>query len=730
MIIKADGTKFPKLVKPQKVSRGFTFFRLQDEDVLAGVIPETQSWVQPKVQSSLDIRHNFNCEVCLMHGTSADPLLQCIYCNVVCHVACLRRFFHSARYDEHWICFYCVDYLDNSRKVFEQERKTHATYHLSKHAQIVIAREWRRFAARKHYLRIYLLIVRLQVMFHVRRRKKMFMLTLQNKLRPMKLRIMRCHGLVAAGSSAGAGGKSPIAPSRQQPNGARRKDNSFYVLVTVMDTSKATVAQTLRIATRLIYLEVNPFASFDLIVEERMMLPGVSGNSVVVLSVLQRGVSKDVLLGQISLDLGPDHLWKRGGHFSLNLSDQEYAIKDHIGMDMKTDTRFLPCGSIDFELMAFNGMTSECGYCYATNADDLVRTLAKLPDYKGFIVPSKSNVLNNGPTHPVPDAGGATAKKAMGSSESYAISMKKIWIVIAEGLLYIYSHFGDQLKVAIDISAFTYSFEYKDYGRILLYKMHKAGYPDFLFHTTSHHDTLRWKCAFLCSVRSFAGGTAVKGLGPEGFDMMALLQDLWMMESLKPNSGLMREAHEQAALQAQRMALRASTGDIQELAKIFTANGGTKKSLLLVKSASTPETGTVHAHSSSTAHSSTAHSGALPPVAPPANYVKGRKAKTKVEGIVDRQVATTAPVTIHRNAGVNVPQQQIFIAAGAQLLSDQIQEENALDDIMVDEKYQKHGETFVKFLMTSIAEKKRQLRSTRSSNSDLRAEYGLRASFS
>lgn len=592
----------------------------------------------------------------------------------------------------------------------------------------------------------------------------MFLQTLQGKLRPMKLRIIRCHGIVSATGDrhnhnlnkqtvTEPPSKSHLKPLQSHAHrvndqsGAnspsRRRDSSFYVLITCMD--KNSGGQSLRIPSRLISLDVSSHAPFDLIVEERIMLPGVSGFSTIILSVLQRGVSKDFLLGQCSLNLGNDHIWKRGGHFNLVLQEQEYAIKDHIGMDMKTDSRLIPCGSIEFDLIAFNGMTSECGYCYATNADDFVRTLARLPDYRGFIIPAfGKNALGNALSG---NAGSSasnevSASKAMGSSESYAISMKKIWIVIAEGMLFIYSHFGDQLKVAIEIAAFTHNFEYKDYGKILMYKLHKAGYPDFVFYTASANDSLRWKCAFLCSVRLF-GQPATKPLTlSESFDMMPLLQDLWMLESLKPNSYLIKEAQQVVQMQGQvgssthhhnstssmhssggapagggGPSIRSSFGSIAEVAKIFAANGGMRQSHLV----------------KGVAAMGTTRASVLAPVVSPTSAASSsllKKAQKQLAdaGIVDKlpSAPTIVPFAAP-SASSKAPsnQQQIFMAIGAQLISERIQEESALDDVVTDEKYQKHGETFVKYLLTAIAEKKQLLKKTKTSSKDLLEEYGL-----
>ena len=168
------------------------------DDSGEAVVP-IHPWIQPKAQDAVTAKHNFNCEICLQHGTSSDQLMKCIYCNVVCHFPCLKKFYKSSRFEKQWICFYCVDYLDDSRRTYDEDLKSCVNYELHKKCQIMVAKNFRRYIVRKWYLRIYLLIVRLQVMFHVRRRKKMFMATLQSKLRPMKLRLIRCTNLVVSG---------------------------------------------------------------------------------------------------------------------------------------------------------------------------------------------------------------------------------------------------------------------------------------------------------------------------------------------------------------------------------------------------------------------------------------------------------------------------------------------------------------------------------------------------
>eukprot|EP01039_Chlorochromonas_danica_P003835 gene3835-4188_t len=753
-----------------KHQRGLSFYRLQEEFPVGTV---SSAWIQPRAQDSLVAKHNFNCEICLTPGTSKNILLKCIYCNVVCHVDCLQRYIRQARHVEKWICFYCLDYYDNSRETHEQEKINQVRYEKMKKAQVIVAKSWRRYAARKWYLRIYLLIIRLQVMFHVRRRKKMFILSLQNKLRPMKIRLIRCDDLVAVGRETGNRSPGPSSPSRrqqrqlqqslsspshlharqshqvQQQSNTRRRDNSFYVLISIMDNFKTTVTQTMRLASRLISLDVMPYSVFDLIIEEKIMLPGISGNSIIVLTVLQKGVTKDILLGQCSIAVGEDHIWKKGGQFSLRLEEQEFAIKDSVGVDMKIETKMIPTGTIDFELIPFNGMTSECGHCYATNPDEIVRNLNRLPGYRGFIIPHRS-AASGGTVHNLgghSDGGGTSnyGFKAIGSSDSFSIPMKRIWIVIADGLLYLYNHFGDQLKLIIELSAFSYNFEYKDHGHVLLYKIHKGGYPDFYFYTASNNDSLRWKCAFLCSVRSFTveGGYQLlnnnnnNNNNKDRFDVVALLQDLWILESLKPNSGLVKEA-EQLLLQNQRQqrqhrktsqqatrasqqnipALRTSHGQLDELAKLFSE--GTSVA------SKTDVTGRLRSIRRS--------------------FIQSQESLEQIEAgqkVVTKQVTHVKKddVKVHKNGkgqeshqhssqsggelGGAVNNQQVFMATGAKLLSDQLRAEGALDEIVANEKLQKHGETFVQLLVASIAEKKQLLQKTKSCREDLLEEYGL-----
>lgn len=462
-----------------------------------------------------------------------------------------------------WICFYCIDFLDDSKSVHEMKQLESRNFAKHTKAQITIAKYTRRFLARSFYIKIYNLIVYMQVRFRVNKRKQAFHKQVQSKLRPFNIKITRCsnlnldsdkraqgkrRGSLAGGGGGGVGGSDSDNPS----TGSSEVTDYVYVVVTVLDVTKGQLHQTWRVTSDLVPLDdahftaptqrkAEPLSAAQshiphlytqvhhhhhpshkhLHLDCSFLLGGVSGYNYVVLSLFQRGsFSRDVMLGQTYLDLSVGMTWKRGGVFSKPLEVQDFAVKDSMGMDLKTDFRPHPQGTIEFELSPVQGLCSGCGVVYGPCAEDLVRIVSLQNRFSGFSLPGPSGGVRE---HRKYTVGLSTA----GYGSSAALHVKKSWIAIADGRIYLYSHFGDSLKLKINVEHFSFFAAVRN--KNVVYILRTPDFPDLEFYTSNKEEELRWKCAFLSTFRFKHSGTMVVS-GGDTYDMRGLIKDLALLE--------------------------------------------------------------------------------------------------------------------------------------------------------------------------------------------------------
>lgn len=472
----------------------------------------------------------------------------------------MREFHKNLVPTKEWICFYCVDYLDDSKSVHHMKQMESRNFAKHTRAQTIIAKYVRRFIAQSFFIKIYNLIVYIQVRFRVNKRKQAFHKQVQSKLRPYNIRIVKCSDLNLDAEKRVQGlrnrrGSLPAADSTSHQASSSSSEEAIdyvYVVVTVLDVTKGQLQQSWRVASELIPLDDAHFAApgqhhkaevtplgqphffthrvahyqapshKHLHMDCNFLLGGVSGYNYVVLSLFQRGAfSRDVMLGQAYLDLSLNMTWKRGGVFVKNLEEQDFAVKDHMGMDLKTDHRSRPQGSIEFELSPVQGLCSGCGIVYAPCAEDLVRIVSLGNRFSGFTLPAPSTgaaerrKYTNGLSNPGYGAG------------SSALHLKKSWIAIADGRIYMYSHFGDSLKLRINVEHFNFYATVRN--KNVVYILRTPDYPDLEFYTINKEEELRWKCAFLSSFRYKHSGTMVVS-GGETYDMRGLIKDLSLLE--------------------------------------------------------------------------------------------------------------------------------------------------------------------------------------------------------
>jgi hypothetical protein len=605
-------------------------------------------WKDPKEKDEIIIRQNQTCEICSQFVSLSTNVLKCMYCNVVCHNICYEKY---KRKDQNgnplsepkWICFYCQDSLQYDRNYYEQVNLTKNANSLFHESQIKISRNWRRYHQRMKYLKIYSSIVKMQIRFQVNRRKKQFLFSVQNKLRAIKIRINSISNVLLHDRED----THPANHSANAPSKLKKRNFSLYFIVSVHDSSDGdgSSIQTWRLDSQIIPVEAFPNTVVDVLVEEKFVLGGVSGFQTVILTLFQKNIvnnGRDIFLGQAALDLNRSNLWKTGGKFQDQaLEDYHLDVIDPVGLTpIKLDLHFfeqhfsphvfepLPShprfmeqqhipaflrkpfkrrvnGSISFELITTNTMNAECCHCYGSCIEEVIRELGKLPDTTGFFIPNKklltaghttktlnrirdqkdsaTIVSNNGN-----QANSIFSSAPVGSSVTRQnIPMKKMWLAISDGKLYLFSHFGDPLKLMIDLQHFSvaFDFHYHEKGAKghtnnlsqnnatlknssnVIYKLYRMGYPEFHFYPVNESDIFPVKCAFITSLR-YSKGFAVSSINysnvsiseenndnadpnnyvpaasaiGEKFDVNYLLEDLLALEILRTKRNAMKEA--------------------------------------------------------------------------------------------------------------------------------------------------------------------------------------------
>lgn len=253
-------------------------------------------WVPPQRIHPSAMAHNNFCEVCnkLEPLSIGKAILKCIYCNVIAHVQCLKKRqknfeIHSSK--RNWVCFYCVDALKNSKETYDHAVDVAAKFRRRNEAQIIIAKYFRRYSARKHYVAVYTVIIMLQIQFRVRRRKLQFFMQRQSKIRAIRLKIYACTDLFPAdrlNSLINGGGSSPM----------KRKDNYFYVIVTVLEMLPYGTKQNWKVYSDLVYAPHTKHGLQHVTFDCNLLLPGCSGFNTICLTIFQKGNSRDLFLGE------------------------------------------------------------------------------------------------------------------------------------------------------------------------------------------------------------------------------------------------------------------------------------------------------------------------------------------------------------------------------------------------------------------------------------------------
>ena len=476
-----------------------------------------RKWTQPKPLNPI-INHNTLCEFCsgLVGGRNSDCTLMCIYCNVVVHKNCLLRVERSFSSNgnaihkinsKSWVCFYCIEYLDDSKMMFDREQNTAKNYQIMVGAQIIIAKYWRRRMERRRFLKIYKVVLKLQMWFQLRKKRRLYLQRKLEKLRVIKITIEYAENVLVCGDKT-------LANSSKAEKAA---SNSYYVVIAVVDKTRGLCTQSWHDVSAITSFSANskltqyPTVPFH----SQHVLPGVSALQTITMSVIQKG-KRDFFLGQVSLHLQDDNIWMKGGTLQKELEEVQFLVKDKSGQDMKFNYSPAPQGQLKFRLQVFLGMKSECGNVLGSHIEDFTRSLNKLPATSAFLhhncmvaerFVSKAASNSSLDTTSSAPAGSATSQDIKlplvqahdAASVAAQGSKKKLWIAIVEGYLFVYQCYGGQFRLTLSISQFDYSIQPCHQGAV--FSLHKFGYPSFHFQTLEKTDFFRWKCALICNIR-------------------------------------------------------------------------------------------------------------------------------------------------------------------------------------------------------------------------------------
>lgn len=341
------------------------------------------NWVQP-VSYDRALGHNCWCELCHCPISTCEvAVASCKFCNVRVHVQCVQRAKLSIEecIRDDWMCPFCRDDLKASENIFLSKLRLNNIQEERNKAQTVIAKNWRMYHCRAFFLKVIVMIRRLQAITHLRIRLLKFSHYRKEKLRPIRVTLRQAN--------------LQFTETFQRSNISSSFDTcNIVVVVMAVDNRQMTQSQSWKTEVTCLEQQKN-FVRFD----SSIMLGGVAATNTLVFTVLQKSsyTSRDIFLGQAAINLTLKHMWKKGGHFLLNLKDIEYLVRDSSGdfIDFQYPSSFTPhdashktsWGHLSVDLDMFLHMHNECGYAFMTSVDDLIRIIRKYPNCSNYSSP-------------------------------------------------------------------------------------------------------------------------------------------------------------------------------------------------------------------------------------------------------------------------------------------------------------------------------------------------------
>ena len=253
------------------------FYETTDQHKLMKVCQDTYDWKAPVEKDYA--RRNQTCEICSRFISLSNNTLQCIYCNVVFHLSCCQEYYPKMNHTnkEHWVCYYCQDSLQYDKHYHERATATKEAYIKFNSSQIIISRNWRMYHQYREYGRMYALIVKLQMRFRLKCRKKELLISMQKKLRTVKLRISGFKNvLLAERENDVCSNHIPVVLMKDEER-LKRKCFLLYYVISVYDnpndetTNQTTCRQTWKIDSKPISAEAFPNTCVDILLDEKLI---------------------------------------------------------------------------------------------------------------------------------------------------------------------------------------------------------------------------------------------------------------------------------------------------------------------------------------------------------------------------------------------------------------------------------------------------------------------------
>jgi hypothetical protein len=472
--------------------------------------------------------------------------------------------------EEKWKCFYCLESMNYERHYYQKKKDTLALDKQLFKAQVIISKTWRKTKVSKVYRAIRIGIVTFQRLYQVYTRKKAFSQKRGGSLRVMKLTISKLTNVFISERSMGGGGgsskknQSSLVSPAKSSNNQQKSVIEIYLLVSIYDLSQGSFTQSWKMESQVYMTHVSPENSYyNLTIDEDFILGGITSSQHIVITIFRKVPSgKEIFLGQASLELGLAFAWKKGGKFSLSLGGSAYELRDSSGMQLRCDFRFKPSGIIDFELCTSHGMTNNCCACYGTSVEEFLRVINKssinaigytivnrnshnnvnnstagetgnllvpplFTSRSSFLSPVSSSLslVNDSSSIASSITGkgssisslsrGTTAAGSRGvggegnlsvNTTDRSLPMKKMWIAFYLEKIFIFSHYGDALKLIIDLKFLNMTYEFgknKNKKNHVIYKIEgnkSTGLPDFSFYPFYDHDIFVMRCSIISMV--------------------------------------------------------------------------------------------------------------------------------------------------------------------------------------------------------------------------------------
>jgi len=373
----------------------------------------------PKPIAMWEGRRRFLCDRCLLPCPGAD--VTCKNCNVVIHEACLTKEehcqymvnIHNQKMDKanppspssgytagrssspplkmvtqanEYVCDFCAEDVNVDQRWFHAEQKRLWQAENEHFNAMLIGRVLRGFLSRFRYRRYRRSVVKFQSLIRKYVDNRKFKMYRRSLKRPMIVNVLAAANM----------------PSINRDHASADP----YVVLTVHDTYHRD--QVLRFDTSVkkgtLDCEWEP---------QNFLIPGISGNSTLVITVLDEDEMRDQFLGQAAIPLGGQgDLWLKGGTFDIDLDDLQYVIRNN--NTQQADIAYekvAPQGSVTVELKPMCSLHSVCGPIEGPHSDVL-------------------STLN---------------KSSTGMQNISKMTQKmNYWGVIANGELSMYRRFGDR----------------------------------------------------------------------------------------------------------------------------------------------------------------------------------------------------------------------------------------------------------------------------------------------